>query len=283
MDGVSAEELFQGHTGLTYRDYLLLPGYIDFSPGEVDLSTKITRDLTIHRPIVSSPMDTVTEDKMAIALALLGGLGVIHYNNTPERQISLVEKVKRYKNGFIIDPIILGPEQTITDINAIKQKYGFSGIPITENGQRDGKLIGIVSNRDIDFENDFSVKLKDVMTKDLITAKEGISLADANDILRKSKKGKLPIVNDKGQLSALICRTDLKKHQEFPIASKDSQKRLMVGAAVSTKPDALERLEGLVAVGLDIVVIDSAQGNSSYQINHIKEIKKKFPDVQIIA
>ena len=283
MDGVSAEQLFEGVTGLTYRDYLLLPGFIDFNPGDVDLSSRITRDLTLKRPIVSSPMDTVTEEKMAIAMALLGGLGVIHYNNTAEKQISLVEKVKRYKNGFITDPIILSPEHTIADINDIKRRYGFSGIPISEDGTRKGKLIGIVSNRDIDFEPNSSIKLRDVMTTDLVFAKEGISLSDANDILRKSKKGKLPIVNDKGQLTALICRTDLKKHQEFPIASKDTQKRLMVGAAVSTKPEAMERLEGLVEVGLDIVVIDSAQGHSSYQINLIKEIKKKFPALQIIA
>jgi len=282
-DGVSAEELFTGQTGLTYRDYLLLPGFIDFQPGDVELSSKITRDISIERPIVSSPMDTVTEDKMAIAMALLGGLGVIHYNNTVEQQVSLVKKVKRYKNGFITDPIILGPDHTIADILTIKERHGFSGIPITENGTQHSKLIGIVCNRDIDFETDRKIRLRDLMTTDLITAREGVSLSGANEILKRSKKGKLPIVDENGHLTSLVCRTDLIKHQEYPLATKDRGKRLMVGAAISTKPEAIERLEALVKVGLDIVVIDSAQGSSSYQVALIGEIKKRFPEVQVVA
>jgi len=190
LDGYSAEELFSIPEGLTYKDFLVLPGYIDFSPNEVNLETYLTRNIKIQRPLISSPMDTVTEDKMAIALALLGGIGIIHYNNKPEEQAELVKKVKRFKNGFIVDPIVLSPEHTIRDVYAIKEKYGFSGIPITEDGTKNGKLIGIVTNRDIDLEKDLSTKLRDVMTTDLITAPEGLSLAEANEILKKSKKRK---------------------------------------------------------------------------------------------
>lgn len=282
-DGYSAEEIFSSTEGITYKDILVLPGYIDFTPNEVNLETYLTRNIKIQRPLVSSPMDTVTEDKMAIALALLGGIGIIHYNNTPEEQAELVKKVKRFKNGFITDPIVLSPEHTVADVYAIKQKYGFSGIPITEDGTKNGKLIGIVTNRDIDLEKDHSLKLKYVMTTDLIVAKEGLTLAEANEILKKSKKGKLPIVNENGQLVALICRSDIKKHREYPYASKDQNKRLMVGAAISTRPESRERLRLLVEAGVDVVVIDSAQGNSIYQIEMLKYIKKKYPGLDVIA
>ncbi len=283
MDGYSAEELFSNYEGLTYKDFLVLPGYIDFTPNDVDLQTHLTRNIIIQRPLVSSPMDTVTEDKMAIALALLGGIGIIHYNNTPEEQAEMVRKVKRYKNGFIVDPVVLSPDHTIADIYKIKEKYGFSGIPITEDGTRNGKLIGIVTNRDIDLEKDLSTKLRDVMTTNLITAPEGLSLAEANEILKKSKKGKLPIVNEKGQLVSLICRSDIKKHKEYPFASKDKYKRLMVGAAISTRPESYERLKLLVYAGVDVIVIDSAQGNSSYQIDIIKYIKRNYPEIDVIT
>lgn len=282
-DGFSAEELFAGHTGLTYKDFIALPGFIDFHPSDVDLETRLTRDLRIKRPLISSPMDTVTEDRMAIAMALTGGIGIIHYNNTIEQQRDLVLKVKRFKNGFIIDPIVLAPHNTIEDVYAIKEKYGFSGIPITEDGTRNGKLIGIVTNRDVDLEKDRSLTLDRVMTRELVTAREGMPLAEANEILKRSKKGKLPIVNEKGQLVALICRTDIKKHREYPDASKDSKKRLMVGAAISTKLEARDRLEALVDAGVDVLVVDSAQGNSHYQIELIQYIKKHYPEVQIIA
>jgi len=283
MDGHNAEEIFSGATGITYRDYLVLPGFIDFNPGDVELSAKLTRNIVLQRPIVSSPMDTVTEEKMAIAMALLGGIGIIHYNNTVEQQVSIVEKVKRFKNGFITDPIVLSPHHTIRDIDKIKEKYGFSGIPITEDGTRNSRLIGIVTNRDVDFEKDRDIKLSEVMTQNLITAKEGNTLSEANQILKNSKKGKLPIINENGQLVALICRTDLQKHREYPFASKDGNKRLRVGAAISTRPEAIDRLEALVGAGLDVVVIDSAQGNSSYQIELISIIRKRFPTIDIIA
>ncbi len=285
LDGCTGEELFGGGMGITYRDYLVLPGFIDFHPSAVSLETNLTRNIILKRPIVSSPMDTVTEDKMAIAMALMGGIGIVHYNNTIDQQVELVSRVKRFKNGFITEPITLGPDNTIRDLDVIKSKYNFSGIPITEDGTRNSRLIGIVTNRDVDFEKERSLPLRTVMTTQerLITAPDGITLEDANLILKQSKKGKLPIVNEKGHLVALMCRSDLKKHQEYPSASKDSNKRLMVGAAISTKLEASERLDCLAKAGVDVVAIDSAQGNSHYQIELIRHIKKHYPEIDVIA
>lgn len=285
LDGLSAEEMFLRGTGLTYRDYLVLPGYIDFHPSEVNMATQLTRNITLNRPLVSSPMDTVTEDAMAIAMALMGGIGIIHYNNSAEDQVKLIRQVKRFKNGFIAEPTVLGPSNTIRDLDAIKAKFGFSGIPITRDGTQKSPLIGIVTNRDTDLETDRDKTLSEVMTPgaQLVTAREGISLTEANEIFKSSKKGKLPIVNSEGHLVALLCRSDLKKHQEFPEASKDQQRRLMVGAAISTKLDARDRIEGLVQAGVDVVVIDSAQGNSHYQLEMIKFLKSNFPEVDVIA
>jgi IMP dehydrogenase len=220
---------------------------------------------------------------MAIGLALLGGMGIIHYNNSIEKQVHEVRKVKRFENGFINDPIVFSPENTIEDIDRIKEKYGFSGIPITENGKLNSKLTGIVTNRDIDFETNRGKKLSEVMTKDLLTARQGISLAEANDILKTSKKGKLPIVNEKGNLVALMSRSDLLKNREYPRASKDDKKQLLVGAAISTKQEARERLDALHEAGVDVVVIDSAQGNSVFQIDMIKYIKKRYPAIDVIG
>ena len=282
-EGQSAAELFDAHRGLSYRDYLILPGYIDFSPEEVELSTQLTRNIRLGLPIVSSPMDTVTEDAMAIALALLGGIGIIHYNNTIPDQVKLVEHVKRYKNGFITDPIVLSPEHKIRDVKSIKKRYGFSGIPITQSGEKHSKLLGIVSNRDIDLETNDDIALKDIMTTELITADEGIDFAAANKILKQSKKGKLPIVSKDFHLIALACRTDLKKSYDYPNATKDSQHRLRVGAAVSTQDEDHDRLAALADVHLDCVVIDSAQGHSKYEIDMIHWIRKHYPDLQIIA
>jgi IMP dehydrogenase len=228
-------------------------------------------------------MDTVTEADMAIGLALFGGIGIIHYNNSIQKQADEIRKVKRFENGFIIEPLVLSPDHTIADIDLIKSKYGFSGIPITENGNLNSRLKGIVTNRDIDFETDRSKKLSEVMTRDLLTAKVGVSLTEANSILRKSKKGKLPIVDSDGRLVALMSRNDLLKNMEYPLASKDEKKQLRVGAAISTRDDSEERLEALSEAGVDVIVIDSAQGNSSYQIDMIKFIKKKYPSIEVIG
>jgi len=282
-DGFSAEEIFQRRTGWAYNDIIILPGYIDFAPDDVVLESQLTRNIKLKNPIVSSPMDTVTEADMAIGLALCGGIGIIHYNNSIEEQAEEVRKVKRYENGFILNPIVLTPEHSIHDIEEIKEKYGFSGIPITESGGLNSKLLGIVTNRDIDFETDRSKRLREVMTTELLTAKKGISLSEANNILKQSKKGKLPIVDDSGRLVALMCRNDLLKNREYPLASKDPAKQLMVGAALSTKDEARERLDELYKAGVNVVVIDSAQGNSIYQIEMIRYIRKKYPDLDVIG
>jgi IMP dehydrogenase len=282
-DGFSGEDLFSSDQGLAYNDLIILPGFVDFAPDDVDLESSLTRNLRIKRPIVSSPMDTVTEHRMAIGLALLGGIGIIHYNNTIDEQVEQVKKVKRFENGFIADPVTLTPNHTIADIDKIKEMHGFSGIPITEGGKLNTKLVGIVTNRDIDFESDRTRKLKEVMTTDLLTAHIGIALKEANEILRTSKKGKLPIIDDTGNLVAFMCRNDLLKNKDFPNSSKDNEKRLVVGAAISTKDESKERLEKLVAAGVDVVVIDAAQGNSIYQIEMIKFIKSKYPHLDVIA
>jgi IMP dehydrogenase len=283
MDGFKAEEIFTKKNGFAYDDIIILPGFIDFAADEVILESNLTRNIRIKNPLVSSPMDTVTESKMAIGLALMGGIGIIHYNNTMEEQAAEIRKVKRFENGFINDPIVLSPGNSIADIDAIKEKYGFSGIPITENGRLNSLLLGIVTNRDIDFETDRTKKLSDVMTTDLVTAKKGISLTQANQLLKNSKKGKLPIVDDSGRLIALMSRKDLLKNREYPLASKDPRKQLMVGAAISTREESRDRLAALVEAGVDIVVIDAAQGNSAYQAEMIKFIKKKYPGIEVVG
>ncbi|GIK52747.1 MAG: inosine-5'-monophosphate dehydrogenase [Planctomycetota bacterium] len=283
-NGTTAADLFKDAShGLTYNDFILMPDTIDFAPAEVDLTTRLTRDITLKRPLVSSPMDTVTEHRMAIALALCGGIGIIHYNCSVAEQVDEVRKVRRFENGFILDPVVLSPDHSVADVDRIKREQGFSGIPITADGKPRGKLVGIVTNRDIDFEPDRSRKLKEVMSKDLVTAPKGVSLNDANDILRKTKKGKLPVVDKNGNLVALTSRRDLLKNRDFPDATKDAGKQLMVGAAISTRPEDRERMEALVEAGAGVFVIDSAQGDSTFQHETIRYIKKKHPGVQVIG
>ena len=228
-------------------------------------------------------MDTVTESNMAISIALLGGIGIIHYNNTITEQAGMIRKVKRFENGFITDPVVLSPDHCVKDIDEIKKKFNFSGIPITEDGSLKTRLVGIVTNRDIDFLTDRSIKINEIMTRELITAPQGISLSEANKILHKAKKGKLPIVDSSYRLVSLISWTDLKKNRDFPLASKNANKQLLVGAAISTKPEGYERLDALVKEGLDVVVIDASQGYSSFQIEMIKQIKKKYNNLQVIG
>ena len=282
-DGESAEELFGRGEGLTYNDFILLPGHIDFGPEEVDLSTRVSRRISLKTPLVSSPMDTVTESQLAISLALMGGIGIIHYNNDAATQVGHVRRVKRFENGFITEPRVLGPADRLTDIDRIRTREGFSGIPITADGAVNGKLLGIVTNRDIDFEPDRSRPLSEVMVTDLITAPEGVSLAEANKILRDSKKGKLPIVDDEGRLVSLVSRTDLKKNRDFPDACKDDGKHLRAGAAVSTRDEDRERVAGLVEAGVDVLVIDCAQGDSVFLLRMLEHIKSEHPDVDVVA
>jgi len=281
-NGVDAATLFED-SGLTYDDFLLLPGYIKSSLNDIGLDTRLTRQIELKLPLVSSPMDTVTESRMAIYMALLGGIGIIHYNNSIDEQVAEVRKTKRFENGFIMDPVVLSPDHRISDVLAIKEKHGFRGIPVTESGEVHGKLVGIVTGRDIDFEPDTSKPLRDVMTTELITARAGITLAEGNRVLHESKKGKLPIVDKDGNLVCLMSRTDLRKNKDFPLASKDPRKQLLVGAAAGTRDEDRDRVDALVDAGVDVVVLDSAQGYSVYQVEMVEWIKRHHPDLAIIA
>ncbi|WVF66638.1 inosine-5'-monophosphate dehydrogenase [Kwoniella sp. CBS 6097] len=284
-DGLSLHELMDSREngGLTYNDFLMLPGHINFPANIVSLQSKVTKNIVLNTPFLSSPMDTVTEDRMAIALALHGGLGIIHHNCSAEDQAAMVRRVKKFENGFITDPICLKPDSTVGDVLEIKATFGFCGVPITETGKMNGKLVGIVTGRDVQFQ-DAEVPVKSVMTTDLVTGSAGITLEQANNLLRDSKKGKLPIIDSNGNLVSLVARSDLLKNQNYPLASKvPESKQLYCGAAIGTRPGDKDRLKLLAEAGLDVVVLDSSQGNSVFQIEFIKWIKDTYPKLDVIA
>lgn len=277
------KDIFSSHTSYTYDDLILLPGYIDFPIEKVSTKTKLTKNIEINVPFVASPMDTVTETKMAIAMALQGGIGIIHRNMSIQEQADMVRSVKRYKNGFITNPFVLAPNNTIEDVLQIRDKYGFSGIPITETGQMGSKLVGIITNRDIDFKNKTKQPLKDIMSTELIVAQDSMSWEEARDIILESKKSKLPIVDEHYNLVALMSRTDLLKNRDYPLASKDKNQSLLVGAAVGTHSDDLKRVQALVDAEVDVIVIDSSQGNSIFQLDMIQHIKNNYKHIDVIG
>ncbi|KAF4217394.1 hypothetical protein CNMCM8980_003838 [Aspergillus fumigatiaffinis] len=285
-DGLDVDTLLDSdkHGALTYNDFLILPGYIGFPASDVTLDTPVTKRVSLKVPLLSSPMDTVTEHNMAIHMALLGGLGVIHHNCSPEDQAEMVRKVKRYENGFILDPVVLSPKATVGEAKELKAKWGFGGFPVTENGTLRSKLVGMVTSRDIQFHTNLNDPVTAIMSTDLVTAPAGTTLAEANNVLRSSKKGKLPIVDANGNLVSLLSRSDLMKNLHYPLASKlPDSKQLICAAAIGTREEDKHRLKLLVEAGLDIVILDSSQGNSIYQIEMIKWVKKTFPEIDVIA
>jgi len=288
-EGFTATQVFVKNpacVGMTYDDLIVMPGHIGFGVGDVDISSQLTKNIRLEAPLVSSPMDTVTEHQMAITMALQGGIGIIHSNMKAEDQAVEVRRVKKYKNGFILDPVCLGPDSTLENILELKAKRKFSSFPVTDTGKMGGKLLGIISGRDSAFIEDRSVKVSEFMTplSELTCAKDGISLKEANEILKKSKKGKLPVVNDDDELVGLVAMTDIQKNKENPLASKDSvNKQLLCGASIGTRPDDKIRAGLLADAGVNVIVIDSSQGDSMYQIEMIKYLKAQHPQVDVIA
>jgi IMP dehydrogenase len=266
--------------GITFDDVLLIPGYSQVIPNQVDISTYLTKTIKLNIPMMSAGMDTVTESRMAIAMARQGGIGIIHKNMSIEEQAEEVDKVKRSENGVITDPFSLSPEHTLADADALMSKFKISGVPITENK----KLVGIITNRDLKFETDMTKKIKESMTSEgLVTAKEGITLDEAKNILAKARKEKLPIVDDNYNLVGLITIKDIEKTIKYPLSAKDEQGRLLCGAGVGITANVLDRVKELVSAKVDVVVLDSAHGHSENVLKCLRMIKENYPDLQVIA
>ena len=269
-----------GMRGLTFDDVLLVPAASDVLPHQVELKTQLTRDITLNIPMISSGMDTVTESRMAIAMAREGGLGVIHKNMSIEEQAHEVDKVKRSEHGVIVDPIFLSPQNLLSDAAEIMEKYKISGVPITEHG----KLVGIITNRDMRFETDLTRQIGACMTKDsLVTAPEGTSLEEAKAILSEHRIEKLPLVDGDGNLKGLITIKDIEKATKYPNSAKDGSGRLLVGAAVGVSKDLYDRLDALVSAKADVIIVDTAHGHSAGVLRTLKEIKQAYPHIPVIA
>ena len=266
--------------GITFDDVLLVPAYSEVTPNMIDLTTYLTKKIKLNIPMMSAGMDTVTEHRMAIAMARQGGIGIIHTNMSIEAQAEEVDKVKRSENGVITDPFFLSPDHTLADAEDLMHNFRISGVPITENG----KLVGIITNRDLKFETDYTKKIKESMTSEgLITAPEGITLDEAKKILAKARKEKLPIVDKDFHLKGLITIKDIEKQIKYPLSAKDDQGRLLCGAAVGITANMMDRIDALVKSHVDVIVVDSAHGHSLNILNAVRKIKAAYPDLQVIA
>ncbi len=269
-----------GPDALTFDDVLLVPDYAAFLPKDVEVSTKLTRNIRLNIPIVSSGMDTVTEARMAIAMAREGGVGIIHKNMPIERQADEVDKVKRSEHGIIVDPIFLAPENILQDAHDLMERYRISGVPITEHG----RLVGIITNRDLRFETDLTQRISDCMTHEhLITAPVGTSLEEAKKILGKHRIEKLPLIDNEGNLKGLITIKDIEKAQKYPNSAKDGKGRLLAAAAVGVGSDLMDRLAALVAAKVDIIVVDTAHGHSLGVLEAVRTIKQTYPHIELIV
>jgi IMP dehydrogenase len=278
--GSEFDKKFSGE-GLTFDDVLLVPGYSEVLPRDIDLSCILARDIKLNTPIVSAAMDTVTTAPMAIAIAREGGIGIIHKNMDIAEQAGEVDKVKRSENGVIVNPFYLSPNHYVYDADALMSRYRISGVPICEDG---GKLVGIITNRDLRFLTNFDLPIRDVMTKDnLVTAPVGTTLEQAQSILSKYKIEKLPIVDEKGYLKGLITIKDIEKAVRYPNSARDKGGRLLCGGAIGVTRDVLERTQALAEAQVDVVVLDSAHGHSKNIIDCLKQIKGHFPDLPVIA
>ncbi|QSO49617.1 IMP dehydrogenase [Alicyclobacillus mengziensis] len=268
--------------GLTFDDVLLVPAHSEVLPRDIDVTTRLTTGISVNIPIISAAMDTVTDANLAIAMSREGGVGIIHKNMTIEQQADEVDKVKRSESGVITDPIFLTPDHPISDADALMAKYRISGVPIVRTGSR--QLVGIITNRDLRFERNYSRPISEVMTSEnLVTAPVGTTLDDAKEILAHHKIEKLPLVDSEGTLKGLITIKDIEKARQFPNSAKDSHGRLLVGAAVSTSADMYQRVEALINAGVDVLVIDTAHGHSAKVLQAIREVRNLYPDVQLVA
>ncbi len=266
--------------GITFDDVLLVPAYSEVIPNQVNLETRLTKTIKLNIPMMSAGMDTVTEYRMAIAMARQGGIGIIHKNMSIEEQAEEVDKVKRSENGVITDPFSLTPEHTLADADTLMGKYRISGVPITEGK----KLVGIITNRDLKFETDFTKKIKESMTSEnLVTAPEGITLDEAKTILGRARKEKLPIVDQDFNLKGLITIKDIEKQIKYPLAAKDAQGRLLCGAGIGITANVLDRAKALIDAHVDVLVLDSSHGHSANVIRCLKMLKDAYPDIPVIA
>ena len=266
--------------GLTFDDVLLIPAKSDVTPNMIDIRTNLTKTIKLNTPIMTAAMDTVTESRMAIAIAREGGIGIIHKNMPVEKQVDEVDKVKRSENGVIVNPFFLSPEDTVSNADGLMGKFRISGVPIVENG----KLVGIFTNRDLRFISDPNQPIGEVMTKDnLITAPVGTTLNQAQEILRKNKIEKLPLVDENGYLKGLITIKDIEKSVQYPHTARDASGRLLCGAAIGVTPDVLDRAGALIKAQVDVLVLDSAHGHSKNIIETLDKVKNAFPDIPVIA